>query len=249
MFYTLNTFFEIHSDNLREGPGSFQSTKRAFSLLNRLPDKPNILDVGCGPGQQTLDLAKLSNGTINAIDNHQPFLNALIVKRQKLDLDHRIDVLNGDMFNLGIWNSTFDLIWSEGAIYIIGFERGLIEWKPFLKLNGYIAVSHICWLKENPPKELFNFWNSEYPDITTVQVNLEIINTCGYKIIDHFTLPESDWLENYYKPIEKKLDNMQQLYKNDRTAMEVINMELSEIDLYKEYSDYYGYEFFIMQNV
>jgi len=242
-------FFEIHSGSLREGPGSFESTQKAFSSLRDLPEAAKILDVGCGPGQQSLDLAKLSNGNITAVDNYQPFLDNLLISAKNLRVDHKVDVLNKDMFNLDFNPNSFDLIWSEGAIYIIGLEKGLNEWRPFLKQSGFLAVSHISWLKDNPPEELFNFWNSEYPSITNVEKNLEIIEKCGYTIINHFTLPKSDWLENYYKPIENKLTSLKLKYRDNPEAMEVIDMEITEIDLYKKFSDYYGYEFFITKKI
>ena len=45
------------------------------------------------------------------------------------------------MDNLPFQNEELDLIWSEGAIYNIGFERGMNEWNKYLKKGGFIAVS------------------------------------------------------------------------------------------------------------
>jgi SAM-dependent methyltransferase len=244
--FQLNIFFEIHSNNLREGPGSFESTSRAYSHFSNLPIMPKILDIGCGPGQQSLDLARISSGKIISIDNHQSYLDTLNSKINLMNLADRISVMNMDMLNLE-FNSLFDIIWSEGAIYIIGLEKGLKEWKHLLKPNGYIAVSHICWLKENQPKELIEFWNEAYPAITSVEENLRTFIKCGYEIIEHFTLPDSDWRENYYNPLKNKLKLMEVEYRNSPEALEVINIEKKEMDLFEKYSNYYGYEFFIAQ--
>lgn len=70
-------FFEIHQALPRQGPGSSESTRQAFNLLPELSSKPRILDIGCGPGAQTIELAKLSRGLIIALDNHQPYLDQL----------------------------------------------------------------------------------------------------------------------------------------------------------------------------
>lgn len=243
----MKIFFEIHSGNTREGPGSFQSTKKAFSYLHKLPDKPKILDVGCGPGKQTLDLASVSNGKITAVDNYQPFLDNLKKRIESLKLEDRISVLNMDMFKLDFNNSEFDLIWSEGSIYIIGLENGLREWKNYLKPGGYFAASHICWLKENPPAELYDFWKDAYPAITDIKTNLSVIENSGYSITNHFTLPYSDWWDNYYKPLIATIDNLEDKYSDQPEALEVIKNERLEIDLFTRYSEYFGYQFFISQ--
>lgn len=70
-------FFQIHRDNPREGPDNFESTQKAYSYLKNLPETPRILDIGCGPGKQTLDLAEISSAEIYAIDNHDDYLNRL----------------------------------------------------------------------------------------------------------------------------------------------------------------------------
>ena len=119
---------ELHSGNPREGPEDNESTLRALRMVTDLPERPDILDVGCGPGMQTLTLAKATNGWITALDNHQPFLDALDTSAQEKHLDQTIKTTNGSMFELPFEPALFDLIWSEGAIYIIGFERGLKEW-------------------------------------------------------------------------------------------------------------------------
>ena len=201
----MSVFFEIHSGNLREGPGSFKTTKKAISCIKELSQNPKILDVGCGPGQQSIDLAMLTKGNITSIDNHQPYLDSLSKKIINQGLKDRISILNRDMSNLSLEPNSFDLIWSEGAIYNIGFENGLRLWRPLLKPNGYIAVTEISWLKENLPKELHDFWNKAYPEVKHITNNLEIIKYCGYKILSNFTLPESDWW-NYYNPITAKLE-------------------------------------------
>ncbi len=86
----LDLFWEIHSGNPREGPGEFQSTKRAFDMLEDLPSSSKILDIGCGPGMQTIDLGRLADGIIIAVDNHPQFLNDLKRKAQQDGLADRI---------------------------------------------------------------------------------------------------------------------------------------------------------------
>ena len=243
----MEVFFEIHSDNPREGPGNFNSTKRAFKFLKNLPKKPIILDIGCGPGKQAFDLLKISDANITAVDNYQPYLDSIQNRINIKSLSNRLHVFNKNMVNLDFDTESFDIIWSEGAIYIMGFENGLNAWRKFLKPNGYIAVTEISWLKDNPPQDLYHFWNNAYPAIQSINDNLELIINCGYKPINHFTLPEDAWWD-YYNPIINKLPNLKEKYANNQEALTVIEEDEFEIELYKKYSDYYGYVFYVMQN-
>jgi len=113
------------------------STRKALSLLTELPPQPLILDIGCGPGMQTIELARCTNGTIIAIDTHQPFLEKLKQQAQAEELSDKITAINMSMFALEFEAKSFDAIWSEGAIYIMGFEQGLRACQPLLKPGGY----------------------------------------------------------------------------------------------------------------
>jgi ubiquinone/menaquinone biosynthesis C-methylase UbiE len=242
-------FFEIHRDLPREGPGDSQSTGKAFSMLKDLPPKPHILDIGCGPGMQTMDLIKLTKGTIVAVDNHQPYLDVLSEKVTRTGFSGRIQVMNHDMFTLDFKDKSFDVIWAEGAIYIIGFKKGIKSWKPLLKKSGYLVVSEISWLKPDAPEEIKNFWEIHYPAIQDIKGNLEIIRNNGYKIVGYFTLPESAWWNDYYNPLQKRLTLFQEKYKNNEDALQFAQIEQVEINLYRKFSVYYGYVFYIMQKM
>lgn len=240
-------FFEIHSEMPRQGPGDFESTRRAFTAMEALPKNPKILDVGCGPGKQTLDLARLSTGIIHAVDNHQPFIDQLQQQVNTLKLEARIFPQNGDMFNLHFSPNEFDVIWSEGAIYIIGFEKGLRQWKRYLKDGGYAAVTEISWLKANPPDELNEFWTREYPAIQSIDANLDVASSAGYGVVDYFVLPENAWWDDYYNPLQQRIQLLKEKYKGDEVAAQVFVLEEKEMELYRKYSDFYGYVFYVLK--
>ena len=243
----MRIFFEIHQGNLLEAPGDFDSTQRAFSRLKDLPAQPHILDAGCGPGRQTFDLCRLTEGSIVAVDLHRPFVEVIKEKSREKGLVQRVNAMQADMADLEFDPLTFDVIWSEGAVYNIGFKTGLELWKPLLKKPGYVAVTEITWLREDIPADLKDFWNAEYPPMQDISSNINDLQGAGYRLVDHFTLPESAWW-NYYRPIEKRVEQLKARYQDNSAALEVLDAELKEIDLYRRYSDYYGYEFFIGQN-
>ncbi len=240
-------FFEIHRDNPREGPGNLESTARAFGLLQKLPDHPRILDIGCGPGKQTLHLARLSKGEIHAVDLYGQYLEQLRFQVKMQGLEHQIFLHQQDMASLGFERESFDAIWAEGAIYIIGFEKGLELWKPLLKSQGYIAVSELSWLQNNPPAILQDFFSKEYPAMKSIPENLDLIRQENYRLCDHFTLPESAWWDDYYQPLKGKISSLKEKYRDDPEALEVLRAETQEIDLYRQFRHYYGYVFYIMQ--
>ena len=244
----LRLFFEIHSGNPREGPGNFTATRRAYSLLQNLPEKPLILDIGCGPGMQTLDLARISPGTIYAIDNHDPYVERLAARVVAEGLQDRVFPQNADMDLRQFDHHRFDIIWAEGSIYIIGFEKGLTRWRRSLKPGGYLAVTEISWLKPHPPPQLREFWREAYPAMGDQATNLAKIDRCGYRPVDSFVLPADAWWEHYYTPIEKKLAALRVKYQHDAPALAVIAAEQQEIDLFRKYYEYYGYVFYIMHN-
>jgi SAM-dependent methyltransferase len=241
-------FFEIHSGLPRQGPGSRNSTRRAYSCLRGLPESPGILDAGCGPGAQTLELAALSGGEIFAVDNHRPFIEGLQAAVSQQGLEERVFPLVADMHRLPFEEERFDLIWAEGSIYIIGLERGLTEWRKYLKSPGFMAFSHVAWLRNDPPQELADFWQKAYPAIGTREDNARLIASAGYQLLDSFVLPESDWWDPYYRPIEKKLPSLKARYRDDPEALSVLQAEETEIDLYRRYSAWYGYVFYITRN-
>jgi SAM-dependent methyltransferase len=243
----MDIFWELHHDIPHEGPGDAASTCKAWSMLTRLPDVPRLLDVGCGPGRQTLDLTACSNASILAVDNHQPFLDELERRLVAAGLTGRITTRNLSMFALDLEPGSFDVIWSEGAIYIIGFERGLDEWKALLKPGGYIAVTELSWLRPGPPAEVQGFWDENYPAMQSVDENLAILRAADYRELGHFTLPDSSWWDDYYTPLAKRIAVLLEKYRTDQAAMSLLRESQREIDLYRRYSTWYGYVFYIMQ--
>ncbi len=80
-----------------------------------------------------------------------------------------------------------------------------------------------------------------------IESNLAAIRRAGYRAIGHFVLPESAWWEHYYTPVEQKLVALREKYKDNPKALAVVEFHQREIDLYRQYSDYYGYFFYVME--
>ena len=244
----MNLFWEIHSGLPQEGPGDDNSTLKALTLIPDVPPDPKILDIGCGPGRQTIALARQTKGQIIALDEHQPFLEE-VEKRAKVEgLSSSITLKRCSMADLDFAENSFDIIWSEGAIYIMGFRKGLEYWKRFVKPGGAVAVTEISWLTDNPPEVPRRFWHENYPAMKTVEENLKIIDDLGYSLLSHFTLPESSW-EDYYQPLEKRIAELRVKYAGNTEALKSLDVEQAEIGFYRKYHDFFGYVFYVMRKL
>ena len=240
-------FFELHKDLPREGPGDEVSTLKAFGMMEGLPSNPRILDVGCGPGMQTLALAKHTGARIVATDTHQPFLDELQKRVEDAGLTDQVKVQNESMFELKFPENSFDVVWSEGAIYIIGFESGLKKVHPLLRADGFAAMTEVSWLKPNPPEELLQFWQENYAGMLSVDENLKTLARAGYREVGHFTLPDSSWWDDYFNPLKERVTMLREKYADDRDALRLLDENDREMEFFRKYSDFYGYVFYVVQ--
>jgi ubiquinone/menaquinone biosynthesis C-methylase UbiE len=191
-------FFELFANLKRQGPGTKQSTHQAFNILNCNGSGKSLLDIGCGSGTQTFDLAEVFDGKITAIDYYDFIVPEFQKRLSDSKSANRITFKQSDMNDLTENEKYYDIIWSEGSIFVMGFENGLKEWKKFLKNDGYMVISEAAWFQDDIPSELSDFWQEVYPDITSINNNIEICKKCGYEVIDTFNLPSSGWTKEYY---------------------------------------------------
>ncbi len=240
--------FEFFEKMPRQGPGSEKYTLQALEKIkHRLPVTPNILDIGCGNGTQTFDLLQaLPSANITAIDIHPPFLDMVKEKCCKiLQPPAKVHAQAMSMAEIDFDPGTFDLIWSEGAIYNVGFERGIQLWQDLLKPDGYMVVSEAVWLKPDLPAPVRDFWESEYPEIGTIADKFSIIEKSGLETVHHFTLPKSVWQDEFYVPMQELINHFRKSQKSNVMNEFLDGMQI-EIDMFKSYGEYYSYEFFVM---
>lgn len=238
--------FMVHQGLPREGPGNQQSTARALALIDELPQAPEVLDIGCGPGMQTLDLAGLLPGArIEAVDAHQPFLEDAARRAEAAGCADRIRFSVGDMRSLEFDAERFDLLWCEGAAYIMGISEALAAWRALLKPGGAIAFTEAVWLTNEPPETLADWWQSEYPAMGDIQACLDKVTNAGYELIDHFVLSECAWWDDYYKPMEARIAALRVELEGDVPGLEALEAHQLEIDYFRRWSAHYGYLFVI----
>jgi len=238
-------FLQIYGSLPRAGPGSDELTRRAFEMIPSFPDGPRVLDVGCGPGKQTVELLRSGASTVVALDFLPEMIARVIAEAEREGVSDRLETVVQDMKEMTFPASSFDVIWSEGAIYNLGFEIGLKKFKELVRPGGYVAVSEAVWLKPNPPSEVVDFWR-EYPEIDTVAAKLETIKRNGYTVLGDFVLPVSAWTDQYYDPMEKRIAEKERDWRGIPEAEAILSEARNEISLFRRYSDYFGYAFFVM---
>jgi len=238
---------DLHKNAKRQGPGGDAETKLALdlTLLDRRASL-NVADIGCGTGASTLLLAKLlDKAHFTAVDFLPEFLEVLEEKAKALGASERITTLACSMDDLPFTNEEFDLIWSEGAIYNMGFEKGVKNWYRFLKPGGVLVVSEITWITETRPVEIQNYWEAEYPEIDVGSAKIRILEQHGYSPIGYFVLPEHCWLENYYRPLQNRYEAFLHQHGHSEKARAIIDAEKQEIEMYEKYKAYYSYGVYI----
>lgn len=249
----LELIIDLHASGKRQGPGSQEDTLRALSAihsnLEELGRPLKIADIGCGTGDHTLLLARqLPQAHITAVDLFPEFLKPLQAQAKAEGLQDRITTLEASMDALPFAKEEFDLIWSEGAIYNMGFTAGIKAWRPFIKKGGFLAVSEITWITQDRPSELQQFWESEYPEIEPSSAKVKALEEHGYSPIGYFILPPSSWID-YYEPMSERSETFLSKHHHSELAQKVVQDNLSEYDLYLENQAYYSYGFYIARKV
>ena len=239
-------FFEVFEPLPRQGPGNRACAAKALGLCRDLPPSPAVLDLGCGAGGQTLHLADLLPGAlITAVDSHAPLvarLRAAVVER---GLGARVRPVVGDMTQSGLPPASFDLVWSEGALYNLGIEKALRICHGLLRPGGHLAFTDAVWRKESPPPAVKASFDFDYPTMGRVPDVVRAMGRTGFSLEGHFTLPDEAWWDDFYTPMERRIEVLRGKYAGDAEALGVLDQLTKEPEMHRRHSDYYAYEFFV----
>jgi len=242
----LSLLVELHRDGKRQGPGGDDETRLAITLSGLSGSEGlKIADIGCGTGASTLVLAKELHASVTAVDFLSDFLHDLDIAAERENLGERIETLAASMDALPFEERSFDAIWSEGAIYNIGFANGIKAWRRFLKPDGILAVSELTWLTQERPAELEQHWIREYPEVDTASAKMAILERNGFSPIGYFALPKRCWLENYYRPMQARFAAFLARNGNSESAAAIVAAEEHEIALYERNSAFVSYGYYV----
>lgn len=241
----MSIFFEIHEGLARQAPGSEATTRHLLSQCGSLPTAPDVLDIGCGPGRASLVIADaVPDATIIAVDLHRPYLDQLTASACVAGVDDRIELRQASMTDLPFDDAAFDLVWSEGAISLMGFESGLRAWRRLVRPGGIVVVTEATWFTSSPSPAATAFWAEAYPSMTDVDRCCRLAVEAGYDVLTTYRLPYDDRWAEYDTPLTERLDAYDT---TDPTVAAVVAVERAEIDLHRDHGDEYGYTGFVLR--
>jgi len=239
-------FLQFYADLERQGPGDERFTRHILSLLIDLPQNPVSIDMGCGSGVQTALLAD-SGCIVIAVDLYPDMVDQLQKRIEREGLFGKVIPICASM-DAYTPKSPVDLIWSEGAIYIIGFENGLRLWHPHLKNGAYLVVSELTWLTDDPPERLKKYWEKEYPGMQTVTQNQVTIGRAGYRWLGSILLPDAAW-DVFHAPQKEKISRLRTSGSLKPEEEEVLSAIEYEISMFEEFRGSCGYVFYLMKKI
>lgn len=237
----MSDFWALHAGLPRQAPGSDVTTRRMFDALDA-PAGARAVDIGCGPGRASLVLAAAGLDVL-AVDTHQPFLDELDTAARAAGVRDRIRTCNAPMEALPLADASVDVVWSEGAAYIMGFGEALTSWSQLLAPGGGLAVTECCWLTDRPSSTATRFWSHNYPRMQTVAGTRALIESCGLAVVGHWTLPDTDWWDEYYGSIAARLDELDPQQRSD----DAVRRLQHELEVRSGYGDEYGYVAFVLR--
>jgi SAM-dependent methyltransferase len=214
-------------------------------MLADLPARPRVVELGCGPGSGSTNLAALTGGRVTALDLHAPFAAQQAAAARRAGLARRVDPVCADMRAAPFRPASFDLVWSEGALYSVGFRAGLEICLRLARPGGYIAVSEAVWTVPDPPDEIYQWWTAQYADIASVDDKLTAVAETGIDVVGHFTLPRAAWWDQLYLPMKACLEPLRRKWAGDEAGLGVIAEFEGEIAMFERWGHTYGYEFFV----
>ena len=200
-------------------------TRQAFGILPKL-ERPHILDIGCGSGVPTLELARLCDGEIVGIDIDEELLDVLRREADKAGLSKRIKALKCSVTDIEFSDRSFDIIWSEGSVFVVGFENGLRDWKRLLKHNGFMVI---------------------HDAKGDVEEKLELISRYGYHLLGYLVLDGNTWWREYYAPLEKLVNDTVNGCSDSVIMAGIVDSDRREIEMFRENPEVNSSVIFVMK--
>lgn len=237
-------FYELFEALPRQGPGDLASLRRALAACVDLPPAPRIVDLGCGSGTQSLQLARLTGGSVLAIDRHPPHIARLRAEARAQGLEARVEARVADLTALDLEPGRFDLVWSEGALYNLGLARALPLCAALLRPGGYLAFTDAVWRTSDPPTVVRAAF-ADYPTMGSASDVRALLERGPWTVLDEFDLPDEAWWTEFYTPMERRIEALRVRHAGDAEALAALDELAAEPRMHREHSQHYAYRFFV----
>ncbi|MBN1944875.1 MAG: class I SAM-dependent methyltransferase [Bradymonadales bacterium] len=206
--------------------GFLKYTRKAFARLPEL-DRPRILDIGCGSGLPTIELARLSNGEVVGIDTNGSELAELQRRIEDHGLQPRVKAVHVSLLETRFEPASFDLLWDEGTLHLTDPKKSLPVCRHLLRPNGFLVMHEtIAWFEG-------------------VMVQLSEL---GFEVFDRLPLPSRCWWTDYYAPLEERIQALG-VHESDVVDAERLAQIEREIAMVQADPERFDCDFFIARKV
>jgi ubiquinone/menaquinone biosynthesis C-methylase UbiE len=139
------TYFVQYLDDVKAVESSLAYKQKTFALL-AVQRGHHILDVGCGTGEDVLELARLTgrSGRVVGVDNSE----TMVVKARKRaeEVDLPVEYYHGDVHRLDFAEDTFDGCRADRTFqYLQTPKKALSEIVRVVQSKGHIVISEPDW--------------------------------------------------------------------------------------------------------
>lgn len=237
------TFWLAHEGLPREAPGSAATTRLLLRLAGPLPERPRVVDIGCGTGPATLVLAEQTRGAVTAVDTHEPFLARLRAAADAAGVGGQVRTVAAPMQDLPLADGSADLLWAEGSAYVMGFDAALRAWRRLLAPGGVLVLTEAEWTTPDPAHGARVFWDAAYPAMRGTDANVRAALAAGWTVAASYLLPDSDWA-GYYEPLAARVATLRHEVPG---ADAVLDEVAREIEVRREHGGDYGYTGYVLR--
>ena len=168
---------------------------------------------------------------MTALDNLQDSLDFLKVRAARQNLSSRVQICCASMTEMPFAANSFDLLWSEGSAYVMGFEKALKAWRPLINDNGYLVISDLVWTDKQNGDDITEFWQTEYPDMQAAEQRLQQCQEHGYKLVASKMLSREAW-EAYTLPLMARIKELEPEMPNSQ-AIADLKQEIGILDRFE----------------
>ena len=201
-------------------------TREAYALLP-VVGQPRILDIGCGSGAVTIELARLSGSEVFGVDTDEAALVEFRRRVEEAGLGHRVKAVNASLFDTGFADESFDVLWEEGVLHLLDAAKGVQACRRLLRTKGHLVLHETAaWFEGNEAH----------------------LRASGFCTVHEYLLPKHCWWTDYYAPLEDRIRRLREERGHDFSSEKLAQHE-REIAMVKADPGRFDCGFFLLQRL
>jgi len=106
-------------------------------------------------------------------------------------------------------------------------------------------VRDSVWLTDDPPPDVKALFATEYPTMGRVPDVLARLAHHGFNVVEHFTLPDVAWWDDFYAPMQRRIEALRARYVGDPEAQAALDGLAEEPAHHPAHAAHFAYEFFV----